>query len=126
MLVFCLRHNRTRLGNESQVWMHLPVFQVNLKILPCARGFSRSSSTKVGGRVDYYAILGVKRDCEPKQLKTAYFEKCREYHPDTTTHKDLSPEQLHHKFQEVQEAYQILSDERSRQKFDSTSKPVRK
>ncbi|XP_074600605.1 uncharacterized protein LOC141854719 [Brevipalpus obovatus] len=131
MLVLCLRNNRTRLGYESQVWMHLPVFQVNLKILRCARRFSQSSSSsasssKARGRIDYYTVLGVKSDCEPKQLKTAYFDKCREYHPDTTTHKDLTPEQLHQKFQEVQEAYQILSDEKSRLKFDSTSKPVRK
>lgn len=76
--------------------------------------------------VNYYKVLGVEKDCDPKQLRTAYLNKCREFHPDTTPHKDWNPGKLREKFQEVQEAYQILSDASTRKRYDTSEKPLRR
>lgn len=74
----------------------------------------------------FYEILGVEKNCDAKKLRAAYLEKIREYHPDTTPYKDLDESLLRQKFQEIKEAYQILSDENTRKRYDTTEKPLRK
>lgn len=84
-----------------------------------------SSYAKVRSAVSFYSVLGVEKNCDAKQLKTAYLNKCREFHPDTTPYKDWSTEKLREKFQQVQEAYHILSDLEARRRYDTSEKPLR-
>lgn len=62
---------------------------------------------------DYYEILGVKRDANEKQIKSAYRQAARKYHPDVN--KEPSARE---KFQEATEAYEVLSDPEKRKKYD--------
>lgn len=62
---------------------------------------------------DYYEILGVPRDATPDQLKKAYRRLAREYHPDVN--KEAGAEE---KFKQINEAYEILSDEDKRARYD--------
>lgn len=63
---------------------------------------------------DYYEILGVKRDASAADIKKAYRELARKYHPDRNP-GDKTAEQ---KFKEVQDAYDILSDATKKAQYD--------
>ena len=60
---------------------------------------------------DYYNILGVNRDASERDIKQAYRRLARKYHPDVNP-GDKSAEA---KFKQVNEAYEVLSDEEKRQ-----------
>ena len=63
---------------------------------------------------DYYAVLGVKRDASPKEIKAAYRKLARKHHPDVNPNsKDAEA-----RFKEINEAYEVLSDEEKRKKYD--------
>jgi molecular chaperone DnaJ len=63
---------------------------------------------------DYFDVLGVKRGASDKEVKKAYFEMAKKYHPDTN--KD--DEGAKKKFQEAGEAYSVLSDSSKRQAYE--------
>jgi molecular chaperone DnaJ len=62
---------------------------------------------------DYYEILGAKKDASQADLKKAYRKLALKYHPDHNKSADAEE-----KFKEINEAYQILSDEKKRQAYD--------
>ncbi|KAI1292898.1 Mitochonrial uncharacterized protein [Halotydeus destructor] len=64
---------------------------------------------------DFYETLGVARNASQKDIKKAYYQLAKKYHPDTN--KNDSDAQK--KFQAVSEAYEILSDEGKRREYDS-------
>ncbi len=63
---------------------------------------------------DYYKILGVGKSAGKDEIKKAYRKLAKEYHPDKTK-GDLK---LEEKFKEVSEAYQVLSNDENRAKYD--------
>jgi chaperone protein DnaJ len=62
---------------------------------------------------DYYAILGVSRDADEKEIKSAYRRLARKYHPDVNPN-DKTAEA---KFKEISEAYEVLSDPEKRKMY---------
>lgn len=62
---------------------------------------------------DYYAVLGVPRTADEKQIKSAYRKLARKYHPDVN--KDAGAED---QFKRVSEAYEALSDSEKRAQYD--------
>jgi len=63
---------------------------------------------------DYYQILGVKKDASQEEIKKAYRKLARKYHPDVNPDDPNAEE----KFKDINEAYQVLSDEEKRSKYD--------
>jgi molecular chaperone DnaJ len=63
---------------------------------------------------DYYEVLGVPRDADEAQLKTAYRKLAHQFHPDKNPGDAASEE----KFKEVSEAYAVLSDGEKRARYD--------
>jgi len=61
---------------------------------------------------NYYKILGVKVDATPEEIKKNFRELAKKMHPDKTK-KDSEQEMI-----EINKAYEILSDEASREKYD--------
>ncbi|KZV77582.1 hypothetical protein PENSPDRAFT_679130 [Peniophora sp. CONT] len=62
---------------------------------------------------DPYQVLGVKKDATAADIKKVYFSLARKYHPDTNPDKNAQT-----KFVEIQEAYDILKDDKKRAAFD--------
>lgn len=63
---------------------------------------------------DYYQILGVDRSVSKKDLKAAYRNLARKYHPDVNPGNKTSEI----KFKEIGEAYEVLSDDSKRKQYD--------
>ncbi len=63
---------------------------------------------------DYYAILGVSKDASPEEIKRAYRELAKKYHPD----KNRGDPEAEERFKEINEAYAVLSDPEKRAEYD--------
>ena len=63
---------------------------------------------------DYYEILGVPKDADKTQIKKAYRKIALKYHPD----KNPDDKEAEDKFKEAAEAYEVLSNDEKRQKYD--------
>ncbi len=68
----------------------------------------------VGTQKDYYAILGVERNAKPEQIRKSYRRLARKHHPDVNPGNKGAEE----KFKDIQEAYDVLGDERKRKIYD--------
>ena len=64
---------------------------------------------------DYYSTLGVAKTATEKEIKQAYRKLARKHHPDVNPN-DKSAEG---RFKEINEAYEVLSDQSKRQRYDT-------
>jgi len=63
---------------------------------------------------DYYKILGVERKASADDIRKAYRKLAMQHHPD----KNPGDKKAEDKFKEINEAYQVLSDEKKRARYD--------
>jgi molecular chaperone DnaJ len=62
---------------------------------------------------DYYEVLGISRSATPEEVKKAYRQLARQYHPDVSDASDAEA-----RFKEINEAYEVLSDAEKRAAYD--------
>lgn len=108
---------RTKILQQASTFCHLAPCSKHLCLrerrtsIVADRSFRTSS---LAFAKDYYKILGVDRNASAKDIKKAYYELAKKYHPDTNKGDSSSAK----KFQEVSEAYQVLSDDSKRKEYD--------
>src|SRR2546426_9347251 len=68
--------------------------------------------------VDYYKVLGVDKNASESDIKSAYRKLARKHHP------DLNPndKEAHKRFQQINEANEVLSGPEKRKKYDQYGK----
>jgi curved DNA-binding protein len=64
--------------------------------------------------IDYYKILGIGKTAGEKEIKAAYRKLARQYHPDLNPNDN----EANKKFQQINEANEVLSDPEKRKKYD--------
>ncbi|MFX0115905.1 MAG: molecular chaperone DnaJ [Candidatus Hodarchaeota archaeon] len=73
----------------------------------------------MAGKRDYYEVLGVRRDATPQEIKKAYRQLARKFHPDTLRNaSEIEKKNAEEQFKELSEAYSVLSDEEKRARYD--------
>ena len=68
--------------------------------------------------IDYYQVLGVEKNASADDIKKAYRKLARKFHPDINP----NDKEAHKKFQQINEANEVLSDPEKRKKFDRYGK----
>jgi curved DNA-binding protein len=68
--------------------------------------------------IDYYKVLGIAKNADEKEIKKAYRKLARKYHPDVNPNNQDAKQ----KFQQVNEANEVLSDPEKRKKYDQYGK----
>ncbi|KAJ2574545.1 mdj1 protein precursor [Coemansia sp. RSA 1807] len=110
------------LGN-SRIRIAVPVACIHTKAAR-RHGTDRSAAQRTAERGfhttfvhrasdDFYEVLGVKKDASAPEIKKAYYQLAKKYHPDAN--KDPGAKG---KFLKIQEAYDTLSDASKRQSYD--------
>lgn len=64
--------------------------------------------------VDYYKTLGIAKNASQEDIKKAYRKLARKFHPDVNP----NDKEAHKKFQQINEAHEVLSDPEKRKKYD--------
>ena len=72
---------------------------------------------------DYYKVLGVGRDADERQIKSAYRKLSKQFHPDKAAKQGVGKEEAEKKMASINEAYEVLSDPELRRRFDNGDDP---
>ncbi|CAI7792495.1 unnamed protein product [Closterium sp. NIES-53] len=80
-----------------------------------ASATAAAAAAAAGGRGrDYYAVLGVSRKATAAEIKKAFYALAKKYHPDANKDDPNAAK----KFQEAQQAYEVLKDDEKRAMYD--------
>ncbi|KAH9755446.1 J domain-containing protein [Citrus sinensis] len=72
-----------------------------------------------GGSLSYYAILGIRKDASFSDIRSAYHKLAMKWHPDRSAKNPGVAGEAKCRFQQIQEAYSVLSDENKRSMYDA-------
>jgi DnaJ family protein C protein 3 len=102
----------------NQAKEHHPGSQQLNQLLQSAQVELKRSKKK-----DYYKVLGLTRDADELQIKSAYRKMVKVHHPDKAHKQGISKEDAEKKMAAVNEAYEVLSDPELKQRYDHGDDP---
>ncbi|CZS92573.1 hypothetical protein WAI453_006687 [Rhynchosporium graminicola] len=102
----------------NQAKEHHPSAQQVNQLLQQAQIELKRSKTK-----DYYKVLGVTRDSDELQIKSAYRKLVKIHHPDKAHKAGITKEDAEKKMSSINEAYEVLSDPELKQRYDQGDDP---
>ena len=92
-------------------------FEPNDRQKECQQRLQKAEiALKQSKEKNYYKILGVPRTAPSKDIKKAYRDLALRWHPDKVDQEEK--EEAEKKFQDISEAYEVLSDKEMREKYD--------
>ena len=91
--------------------------QIN-PLMQKAQTLLKRSKTK-----DYYKVLDVDREADGRTIKRAYRTMTKKFHPDKAAAQGISKEEAEKKMAAINEAWEVLSDEEKRARFDRGDDP---
>lgn len=97
---------------------HHPGEQRINQLLQKAQMELKRSKTK-----DYYKVLGLTRDADELQIKSAYRKMVKLHHPDKAHKQGITKEVAEKKMATINEAYEVLSDPELKQRYDQGDDP---
>jgi len=78
-------------------------------------GFGRGNWDKA----DFYSVLGVSKTATSREIKSAYYKLAKQFHPDANEGKPKAEkDKAREKFKEIQEAHEVLGDDKTREEYD--------
>eukprot|EP00252_Welwitschia_mirabilis_P005821 TRINITY_DN16419_c0_g1_i1.p1 TRINITY_DN16419_c0_g1~~TRINITY_DN16419_c0_g1_i1.p1 ORF type:complete len:119 (+),score=33.76 TRINITY_DN16419_c0_g1_i1:326-682(+) len=72
-----------------------------------------------GSSSSFYDILGLHKDSTDVEIRCAYKKLAKKWHPDKWSDRSSLAEEAKSKFQQIQEAYSVLSDQNKRAMYDA-------
>ena len=97
---------------------HHPSAQQVNQLLHNAQVELKRSKTK-----DYYKVLGLTREADELQIKSAYRKMVKHHHPDKAHKQGITKEDAEKKMAAVNEAYEVLSDPELKARYDRGDDP---
>ena len=83
-----------------------------------------NKKTDIARKRYYYAILGIDKNADEKEIKRAYKKMAMKYHPDRNSESEESKKMAEKKFIDVNDAYSVLSDPKKRSMYDQGVDPL--
>ncbi|KAI6245244.1 DnaJ subfamily C member 3 [Erysiphe necator] len=105
-----------RILNDASKY-HPDSDEINDKLQEAQLALKRSKTK------DYYKVLGLSRDADDLQIKSAYRRLVKIHHPDKAHRQGISKEEAERKMAAVNEAYEVLSDPELKRRFDHGDDP---
>lgn len=102
----------------NQAREHHPRNQKINEMFQKAHGLLKRSKQK-----DYYKVLGLGRDADERDIKSAYRRLVRLHHPDKAQLQGLTKEEAEKKMAAINEAYEVLSDAELKARYDRGDDP---
>ncbi|KAI3651359.1 hypothetical protein MP228_003781 [Amoeboaphelidium protococcarum] len=105
-------------SRQSGLWTGASRPMPAINVVINKQQFHGSAQLKQSKR-DPYQVLGVSKSSSPAEIKKAYFKLAKKYHPDAfQSASQKEKDDAKQNFIEIQEAYDILSDEQKKAQFD--------
>lgn len=117
MVAYCQELQRSNARCYRYMSVNLTGIHIYVYLLPEERETERNSCisrhTALRMAADFYDTLGIPRSASEKDIKTAFRQKARKYHPDVSDAPDAEEQ-----FKKIAAAYEVLSNPETRQRYD--------
>lgn len=103
---------------SCDIWQNLNPMVMGIKNQPSYRRLSRTSyAAKM--KSDHYKELGLSRQATARQIKDAYYELSKKFHPDKNK---SSSNEASTRFRNIAEAYEVLGNHTKKRRYDNGNK----